>query len=353
MIKATKLLEITDDEYHYTAGYYTTNKWIDNDSFVAARSKKPHMLLSVCDEPTELVKITLSTGEKKVLCNDSIGFVSYVVYKNLVYYSTGSEMKKINTDTGVITTLYKETEYTADKKTIMEMPEITSDGKYLSVYILRENLSTVFLRIDTETGEGVKMCEKLFGKPFYFANHGMICPTDPYKIFFAHEGNTRYISNRLWLYDAKKDEMRNIARQKFDSDNNLGDCFGHEMWAPDGKGLYFVKYIASILPPAGICYVDAETGEYDVLYSKYNYWHVGVSHDGRYLLSDTQYKENDSQVVVIDRQTNEEAVIDTVTATSHPAHPHPQMSPDNQKLIYTTLSADGKIYIKVVFLEYV
>lgn len=347
MIEIKNKFEISDNEYHYTAGYYTANKWIDNKTFVAARSKNPEISRSTGE--VELVKIHVDTNEKKVLCNDSIGS-SHVVHGNKIYYTTGKEIKVIDAQSGEIKLIYKDEFFPEEKNVYLSMPEITEDGKHISVFITRKGQPTVFIVINTETGEAKKLCEKGFSEPFSTANHGMICPTDPDIIFFAHEGDTRYVSNRLWIYNAKTDQMYNVAKQNLDENGNLGDCFGHESWAPNGKGMYFVKYPVSPVPPKGICYVDIETKETKLLYSGFPYWHVGVSSDNKYLIADTIIDYKESDVVVIDQSDGSETVIDNVKVNVHPRHPHPQMSPDDKTVIYTAITDDGRTSIKVTSL---
>ena len=348
MVKVKNRFEISDNEYHYTAGYYTTNIWVDSDTIIAARSKS-HEISKSSGETVELVKVSLSTGEKTVLCNDPIGS-SHVVYGNKIYYTIGKEIKMVDAQSGESKVIYKD-EFFPGENINLSSPEITNDGKYLSVFVCRKDMPTVFIVINTVTGKAKKLCEKGFSAPFSTANHGMICPTDPDIIFFAHEGDTHYVSNRLWIYNAKTDKMYNVAKQKLDENGTLGDCFGHESWSPDGGGMYFVKYPVSPVPPKGICYVDIETKEIELLYSAYPYWHVAVSHDNKYLLSDTQIDGIDSQVVVIDRADNSETVVDTVKIKVHPCHPHPQMSPDNKKVIYTALNSEGRTCIMGSILE--
>jgi len=124
------------------------------------------------------------------------------------------------------------------------------------------------------------------------------------------------------------------------------------MWAPDGKGLYFVKYLCLPTPPRGICYVDVQTGKAELLYTGYRYWHVGVSEDGRYLTADTQTGKDYSEVVLIDLNDNSETVIDKAkTNWTHPCHPHPQISPDNKKVVYTALNEKGRTCVKVAILK--
>ena len=59
------------------------------------------------------------------------------------------------------------------------------------------------------------------------------------------------------------------------------------------------------------------------------------------------------EVVIIDRETGEEFVVDMPYMTGrHPCHPHPQLSPDNKKIVYTALSKeDGRTCIKVAYLK--
>lgn len=349
MVEVKNIFEISDSTYHYAAGYYTTNKWLDNDTIVIARSECPEMFSY--SAPVELVKVCLSTKEITLLCSDAAGHECFGVHGKNVYYTDGKRLILLDSFSGEKLVLL-DLSSTADGKDYrLTMPDITSDGKYISVLYQRKDMPSIFYLVDSKNGNIRYSFEKEFARPFDLANHGMVCPTNPDVMFFAHEGQTRYVSNRLWIYNAKNNDMYNLAKQHLDENGILGDCFGHEMWAPHGKGMYFVKYPCSPVPPRGICYVDLETRKTEILYSSYPYWHVGVSHNNRYLLSDTQTNDIDSKVVVIDREDNTETVIDEVKVKVHPAHPHPQMSPDNKKVIYTTIDHEGRIYIKCAVLE--
>lgn len=362
MLGEEKILKVSDGEYHYSSGYYTMNKWIDNDNIVIARSKDQTIGVreNPMDDTIELVKVSLKDNKITVLCDDALNFAEHVVHGSKVYYSTGTELKFIDINSGESGVIYKN-EYYSEGSTgglyksemaQLHSPHITNDGKTVSMFIGNENQPTIFIAVDTETGNARKLFEKKFEGPFFWANHGMICPENPDLLFFCHEGITFYVSNRLWLYDAKTGKAWNIAKQRLDDDGNLGDCYGHEMWAPDGRGLYFVKYKCSPTPPRGICYVDAQTGKAELLYSAYGYWHVGVSCDGRYLTSDTQTGKDYSEVVLIDRENNTETVIDHAkTNWTHPCHPHPQLSPDNSKLMYTALDENGRTCTKIALLK--
>lgn len=342
-METDKIVTICDEKLHYSSGYFVTNKWIDNDTFVAVRSEDEEI-----GDKNELVKISLKDMSIEVLEKNIRSPLYPTAYENKVYYCGSKGIMELNLNDNT-------------KRCVCESQaialQLTADGKYASAFITHEDTETPseFYRINIATGEIEKICEKTFEKPLYLANHLMISPTDKDMFFFAHEGNTRYVSNRLWLYNSKTEKSWNIAKQKLNQNGDLGDCFGHEMWAADGKGIYFVKYCCSPEKPTGICYADIQTGNYELLYSKFKYWHVGVSQDGKFLTADTQYnwELGLSEVVVIDTETGEEFVVDMPHMTGvHPCHPHPQLSPDNKKIIYTALDKkSGQTCIKVGYLK--
>ena len=104
--------------------------------------------------------------------------------------------------------------------------------------------------------------------------------------------------------------------------------------------------------PKGICYASLNESGFEVLYSKYEYWHAGVSADGKYLTADTTGESGVSDVILIDRKSGEEMLIEKAPSRkSHPNHPHPSISPDNSVLIYNVKidsDADG---VRIALLE--
>ena len=191
------------------------------------------------------------------------------------------------------------------------------------------------------------MFTKKFAPPFTVSNHMMLSPTDPDTIFFSHEGVTFYVSNRLWIAKLGE-EPRNIAKQKLNADGDLGDCFGHECWAADGKGLYFVKYPCSPEPPRGLCYVDLATNEVKMLFSKFPYWHVSADNGGRYLAADTQSGDR-SWVCLADMKTGEEIQLaDCRINWVHPCHPHPHFNTNDTKLAFHELVDAGQVVVGIM-----
>ncbi len=71
-------------------------------------------------------------------------------------------------------------------------------------------------------------------------------------------------------------------------------------------------------------------------------------------MADTQHgpwAKGMSEVVVVDPADHTETLIDTALSTNHPNHPHPQLSPDASRLIYTSLDERGRSVMKAAFLE--
>jgi Tol biopolymer transport system component len=334
-----KSIELTDGEFHYSFGYYSQNKWIDDKRVVLIRSLSPDISSLDGKFTTELVVFDTESGEIIPIAWGVNTWCDYVVGENRVFYIKGDSLLKLDILTGETKEIFEENG--------IGSPHITADGKYLSVFRCKPEISS-FWRIEIDTGASKKLLDKAFAEPFPYANHGMISPKDENKIFFSHEGNTRYITNRLWLYDDSKKLDFNIARQRLGKNGELIDCYGHECWSHDGKGLYFVKYRESEAP-RGICYVDIETGEQRLLFSGYDYWHVSASYSERYIAADTRnLGGNKSGVVLIDLKNGEEKMIDTVSTTfKHPCHPHPQISPNQRKIIYHFSNDRKKCCVRV------
>ena len=307
-----------------------------------------------------MVRVSLKHGTVEIL-DDDINDSEILVYGNYIYSACPEGLKRYDLDANCSELIYKCDYFRGvngiernveGKRANIRGPHITNDGKYISFFIGGKTYC-VFLRFNTETFEAEEIFRKGFRKPFCYANHLMICPENKDLFFYSHEGEAVYITNRLWLYDYKEGIDRNIAKQRLDENGYLGDCYGHECWTADGKGLYFCKYPdISAIQPTGICYVDAKTGKQELLYKKYKYWHVCAGKSRRYITADTQYEPFRSEVVVIDTETGGEFVVDMPPITAiHPCHPHPQLSPDCDKVLYNALDENNRTCVKVACLS--
>ena len=326
----SRILRIISDTYNYTYGYYSNNPWVNGDTIIIARFPELGDE-SVCD----LLAVNLKTQTARIAASSCKGSSEFVVHGEHLYYITApNDLWHMNLMTGEKECICRQPG--------MHFPHMTSDGRYMN-WCRYENDVGIGVIFDTVTRTSCDIVQKKFAHPFTTANHMMICPSDPDCLFFAHEGITQYISNRLWLAEKGKGS-RNIAKQKLNKDGDLGDCFGHECWAYHGKGLYFVKYACSPEPPRGICYVDKVTGEAKLLWSAYPYWHVSCSPDDRFVGADTQNMGPGlSAVCIVDQPAGEERLlVKARTNWKHPCHPHPCFNTESDKVAFNEFAEHEK-----------
>ena len=335
MLKIKQTYELSSPTGDYSFGYYAENKWL-SDSRIAVLFGKD--LLAAGDN--ELIIYDIRTRESRTVARGISYFTDFLVFGNAIYYIINGTLFSYDEDTCQVKSLFSQDG--------IGSPHITEDGRYISVFSCSDEVCR-FYRVDTEAGEGELLFERSFGKPHPIANHGMISPTDENILFFAHEGDTRSVYDRLWIFDKRDGTVRNIAPQEVDAEGLPVDCFGHEAWAHDGRGLYFVKFRES-RTDSGICYADIEGDSAQLLYTGYDYWHVGASASGKYLTADTRNLGGDrSGVVLIDIKTGEETLVDTPAVTfRHPCHPHPQLSPCDTRLAYHFKNEHGNTAVKIL-----
>ncbi|MBE6757722.1 MAG: hypothetical protein E7552_04150 [Ruminococcaceae bacterium] len=330
------LVRIADDTYHYSFGYYATNNWVDEHRLVLNRSPKFDGSDREFYANAESVLVDLQNETETLLVPHSNvamvhGTKAYIIRRD----EDMPTLVCVDIASGESRDLHRD-KYLADST-------VTADGRY---YVYDGGDGSNCKRLDLQTGEAVELFRKRFQAPFPTANHFMVNPQNHRQVFFAHEGDTFYVSNRLWLYD-EENGMHCMAKQRLDEEGNLGDCFGHECWVPDGSGLWFVKYPCSPLPPRGLCFAGVDGKQTNVQYAAYPYWHVCCAPNNRYLTADTQ-GPGYSSVVVIDKETGKEAeVYRAGFIWKHPAHPHPTFSPSSEQVIFHDLK-DGQVTIGIV-----
>ena len=171
--------------------------------------------------------------------------------------------------------------------------------------------------------------------------HAQFSPTDPRLMMLCQDwwhdiktGAHHDYDNRIWLL--REGEK---ARPLFDTSPGR---HGHEWWAKDGKGVWFVDY------NKGTEYFDLQTGVH------VNVWPGGTCHshasaDGRLLVGDIgtyRWSQKPCRVAFFHRPTGRE--IDIVSAMPQPPpraffgyHPHPQFILHDEFIAYTTTVLGG------------
>lgn len=316
---------------------YVTNTCFDgNDAIVTAR------LESLSDQRCTFIRTDLNTGEDEVIFENGI-WPEFMVRGENLYHVEKNAIRVTSLKEKTTVTLW-ETPYPLGGPVY-----ITNDEMYGSVCWKYEDNSFSVGRVNLKTGIQEEFCRKSFPWPYTDVSHCMVNPRNPDQIFFCHEGDCNYITNRLWLVDKKTGIAKNIFHQKIDSDGGNGEACGHECWSADGKGLYFIKYISATIPPRGVWYYDIAAGEARPVASGGEYWHVGVSPDGNHLAADTQVPGSESDVVLISQASGREIpLVRAKTNWRHPTHPHPVFSPDGKKVCFTMLNEAGYTCVAIV-----
>ncbi len=260
------------------------------------------------------------------------------------YYYAGPDIYELDLVSGRSRTVCR-----LDPEAVVYGPlSITKDGSTMGIY-WRAGGQWVIGTVDVETGRVREVATPGFAEPYPIANHAMISPEDRNLLFFAHEGQTEYIPDRIYMADVRSGEFRCGFGQKRMGTGELGEYVGHEMWAPDGRQLYFVKYPHSPLKPTGIYRVDARNGEAEFVNGDYRYWHVAVSPDGRWAVADTTEEEEISKIVLIDLASRSSRLLCEIPMwRQHPGHPHPSFSPDSRKISFTLADEERKLRVGII-----
>ena len=180
-------------------------------------------------------------------------------------------------------------------------------------------------------------------------NHPQINPANKHHICYSHEmhGTTpdgSIAMHRLWQVMTDGSNNRTLVRQK------AGLHFTHEVIAPDGKSLIF-PYMH------GVGQVDFDTFESRSLY--YNPdccpGHLTVSPDLKWIAGDTWGPQTDENgnpiqsIMMFEVESRKCAhLVWMPRSKGHPGHPHPNFSPDGNKIAYAHI-VDG--YIQVAYID--
>ncbi|GAA3403527.1 TolB family protein [Paenibacillus hodogayensis] len=311
--------------------YFTAMTWLTNSRHLIVHTDIDREKLT-----GNVVRFDTETGEAQVLEERRLGWGRGVVScEDVLYLFDNNELYAIDAWSGARRTVCKLGEHCSFHGPL----SITNDGRTLGVY-WKEQLpgqaeQWVIGTVHADTGVVREAARPLFDEPYPVANHAMISPADPELVFYAHEGKTEHIPDRLWVADIRSGQSVNVFLQKKDEDGRLAEYVGHEMWAYDGSGLIFVKYPQSPDKPTGVYFAEKRGERSEFVNGDYKYWHAGISPDGRYAVADTQ-EPGVSKIVLIDIAAKQSKLLCELPCRGvHPGHPHPSFSPDSRKIAFT------------------
>ncbi|GBG06264.1 hypothetical protein PAT3040_00781 [Paenibacillus agaridevorans] len=325
---------------HTAHSYFTVMSWrADSRHIIAAVNVDPATMIGT------MVEIDTVNGYVKVLQEAMLCFNGLVTADDVFYYSIGAELLALDMRTGDPRLIAKHPNGCA----FLEPLSITNDGKRFGVYWAEAGKYAVGT-VDASTGEVKTVIQPDFPEPHPIANHAMINPVYANQLFYAHEGSTEQIVDRIWSIDVDTGAACNLYKQRKLSNGENGEYVGHEMWSYDGEWLYFVKYPHSPIAPTGIYRVSRDGGLTELMNEDYRYWHVCPSPDGRYAVADTLLDEGKGcEIVLIDLTARKSRMLCRVNRWNrHPGHPHPSFSPDSRKIIFTFADDHNLLRIGII-----
>ena len=235
--RAVKQLTQTGNNVHL---YFTENSFDANENYIIFRSDRA----SGMDKPPQqdplynLFRMALDSGEIVQLTdeNEPVGNVTKTPDSRIVVYTVGNELKKLDTESGVISTIYTETE---DYR--LGAPSISANRRYIAfcrnekVDVPRGPNYTGFKDRYYLVKDGRITLAYLDGsgwfdvfKDTHQVGHFQFCPIDSTLATYCHEGPWHLVTQRIWFLDFVSREARPCFRQ------GEQDSVGHEFWTQDG-----------------------------------------------------------------------------------------------------------------------
>jgi hypothetical protein len=322
--------------------YFTAQTWMADSRHIV-----------VCTDIDEnkmgrYVRFDTETGAIETVLIDLSWGCGIVSANDLFYYYVGSAIYEYN-----LHTQFCRTVCSMETGTQLYGPlSITNDGRKLGIYWKRGD-DWVIGTAQVDTGSVTEVAAPGFQEPYPIANHSMINPQYDHLVFFAHEGKTEHIADRIYVADTTTHEIRNVFRQQRLDTGEHVEYVGHEMWAADGEHLYFVKYPQSPLKPTGVYRVEKWGKEQEFINGDYRYWHVATSPDGRFAVADTiEEGMQVSKIVLINLETRASKLLCELPLwREHPGHPHPMFSPNSNRVSFTFADEDQHLWLGVIDLD--
>ena len=321
--------------------YFTAMSWLTDSRHI--------LLCTQIDEEKNgvYVKTDIYDGSTEVILDWMVWGGGVVSNQDHFYYPDGPSIYEKNLITGQTRTIC-----TLQQDEVVYGPlSITNDCKWLGIYWKKGSEWSVGT-VDVGNGDVQKAAAPGFEEPYPIANHAMINPVYPNLVFFSHEGQTEHIPDRIYMVDTSSGIMKNGYQQKKLETGELVEFVGHEMWAPDGEHLYFVKYPQSPLNPTGVYRVDKWSGEAEFINGDYAYWHVSLSPNGKWAVADTIEQTEVSKIVLIDLDKRTSRLLCELPIWwQHPGHPHPSFSSDSHKLSFIFSDENSKLWVGIIHLD--
>ncbi len=238
--RMVRQLTTTGNNFHL---YFTENSFDAHKNdiiFMSDRAsgadKAPHE-----DPHYNLFRMNLDTGEIVQLTDEPAsvgapGGITKTPDSRIVVYCIGNKIKRLDTETGEIMTVYNETgNYTLGSPSIARNRRYVAFARNERVRVPRGPNYTGFKESFYLIKNGRVTLAYLDGsgsfdviKDTHWVGHFQFCPDDSTLGTYCHEGPWNLVTQRIWLLDFVAREAKPCFRQ------DEQDSIGHEFWTQDG-----------------------------------------------------------------------------------------------------------------------
>lgn len=225
--------------------YFTENSFVKGKNEIIFQSDRDSGLDRAPHEDPQysIYRMELDSGRIERLTDDVLRGSSAATKTpdgTLIAYTTDTEVKVLNTDTGKITTVYEET----GNYRMASVPSIAANRRYVA--FCRNEYDENEIHYHGANYSGFK--ERYYSikdgritlaymdgsgafdvfKDTHQVGHFQFSPDDPTIGMFCHEGPWNLVTQRIWFIDFVSREVKPCFRQ------DEQDSIGHEFWTQDG-----------------------------------------------------------------------------------------------------------------------
>jgi oligogalacturonide lyase len=225
--------------------YFTENSFDAHTNEIIFRSDRASGEDKAPDEGPlyNLFRMDLGTGEIVQLTDESqpVGGVTKTPDSQLVVYQVGNRIKRLDTATGEIATVYEEQgDYNIGSPSIArnrryiafcrnEKVDVRRGPNYAGFkdryYLVKDGRITLAY-LDAPPSDNPGWFDVI--KDTHQVGHFQFCPDDSTLATYCHEGPWHLVTQRIWFLDFVSREASPCFRQE------EYDSIGHEFWTQDG-----------------------------------------------------------------------------------------------------------------------
>jgi len=340
-ITGREVWQMTSGDYTSHAPYMYCQAFTSDERYMVFSSNRTGIF--------QLYRLDVDTGEAMQLTNlpdydnnsPKVGPGG-----NEVYISSGSTARVINILTGE-EMLVVDFSHLTEGKPLHTRPVFSGDGKVIVAGYVRGDGKIAIARTDDK---GSKPEEIYVFPPADRITHINFHPMDNDFITYVPVPDTQ---NDMELPQVKRARAWKLTLSTGENSPYLimpkGFRATHEYWSPDGTRLYFHKKHNPGWPPASICSMPKEGGEFTTYFSSdtIKLGHSSVNPSQTKIVSDNQTR-NTNQLVLIDIATGDYETLcwTNSTATEQTNHVHPSFSPSGNKIAFTTdTTGSSQVYV--------